>query len=178
MKNFVTALWVLMVAVISAIIMLIPFVPNISAMITDFVGFMEQNLPFAAIAALILGLSIWLFFSQFRSNKPHMPSSVVLHAEGGEVRIALAAIDTLVRQAANELKGVREVKTSFFRLNEGLGVHIRTTVSSEESIPELTSQLQQVVTEHVLNVAGVKIEEVKVLVENVAVGMRNRIELR
>ncbi|HBI55357.1 MAG TPA: hypothetical protein DDY38_00785, partial [Firmicutes bacterium] len=73
---------------------------------------MEQNLPFAAIAALILGLSIWLFFSQFRSNKPHMPSSVVLHAEGGEVRIALAAIDTLVRQAANELKGVREVKTS------------------------------------------------------------------
>ncbi|MDD4658067.1 MAG: alkaline shock response membrane anchor protein AmaP [Eubacteriales bacterium] len=178
MKNFVTALWVLMVAAVSAIIMLIPFVPGVSVMIADFTGFMADNLPFAAIAALILGLSLWLFFAQFRSNKPQMPSSVVLQAEGGEVRIALAAIDTLVRQAANQLKGVREVKTSFFRRNEGLGVHIRTTVSSEESIPDLTLQLQQKVTEHVHNVAGVKIEEIKVLVENVAVGMRNRVELR
>lgn len=167
-----------MVAAVSSIIMIIPFVPVVSEIIADFTGFMAENVLFAAIPALILGLSIWLFFSQFRSDKPQMPSSVVLHTEGGEVRIALAAIDTLVRQAANQLKGVREVKTSFFRRNEGLGVHIRTTVSSDESIPDLTAQLQQQVSEHVHNVAGVKIEEIKVLVENVAVGMRNRVELR
>jgi len=178
LKTAVTAFWVLLVVALSAMIMLIPFIPSISGILTDFIGFMEQNPPFAAIAAVILGLSIWLFFAQFQSNKPQMPSSVVLQTEGGEVRIALAAIDTLLKQAASQLKGVREVKTSFFRRNEGLGVHIRATVSSEECIPELTAKLQQAVTEHVYNVAGVRIEEVKVLVENVAVGMRNRIELR
>lgn len=178
MRNFITALWALMVAVIAAIIMLVPFVPAAGAIIADFTGFMEENLAFAAIAALILGLSIWLFLAQFRSTKPQMPSSVVLQVEGGEVRIALAAIDTLVKQAANQIKGVREVKTSFFRRNEGLGVHIRTTVSTEESIPNLTSLLQQKVTEHVHNVSGIAIQEIKVLVENVAVGIGNRVELR
>ena len=178
MRKFVTALWALMVAAIAAVIMLIPFIPAVGTMIADFTEFMADNLPFAAIAALILGLSLWVFFAQFRSAKPQMPSSVVLQAEGGEVRIALAAIDTLVRQAANQIKGVREVKPSFFRCQEGLGVHLRTTVSTEESIPNLTSLLQQKVTEHVHKIAGITLQEIKVLVENVAVGIGSRIELR
>lgn len=167
-----------MVAIIAAIILLIPFVPSVGAMIVDFTGFMEANLPFAAIAAVIFGLSLWVFFAQFRSTRPQMPSSVVLQAEGGEVRIALAAIDTLVKQAANQIKGVREVKSSFFRCQEGLGVHIRITVSTEESMPNLTSLLQQRVIEHVHNIAGITLQEIRVLVENVAVGIGNRVELR
>ena len=80
MRKFVTALWALMVAAIAAVIMLIPFVPAVGTMIADFTEFMADNLPFASIAALILGLSLWVFFAQFRSAKPQMPSSVVLQA--------------------------------------------------------------------------------------------------
>lgn len=177
MRKFATAIWALIVTAVSALIMLIPLVPEIRSAIDNFTEFMANNLPFAAFAALILGLSLWLFFAQLQPDRPQVPSSVVLQAEEGEIRIALGAIDTLLRQAASQLKGVREVKTSFFRREEGLGVHIRTTVSAEGSIPELTAQLQQRVTEHVYNTAGIKIAEVKVLVENVTTGL-NRIELR
>lgn len=178
LKKVIVALWALMVAAVAAIILLIPFVPSIGLAIRDFTQFMEDNSLFASIAALILGLSLWLFFAQFQVDRPQTPSSVVLNTEGGEVRIALVAVETLVRQAAGQLKGVREVRTGFFRRNEGLGVHLRATVSAEGGIPDLVAQLQQRVAEHVFNTAGIRIEEVKVLVDNVAAGPHNRVELR
>lgn len=179
MKTFFTAVWVLMLATIAAIIMLVPFVDSIGAIIIDFVGLMQENLVYAAIPAVVVGLSLWLFAAQFKgSQRSQIPNSVVLHVEDGEVRIALTAIETLVKQAAGEIRGVREVQPSFFTLNEGLGVYLRTTVTTEESIPELSSQLQKVVKDHILRIAGVNIEEVKVLVENVSTGTRGRVELR
>ena len=42
----------------------------------------------------------------------------------------------------------------------------------------MTSLLQQKVTEHVHKIAGITLQEIKVLVENVAVGIGSRIELR
>jgi len=159
--------------------MLVPLVNGLSAIIIDAVEFLQQNYLYSAIFAFIIGLSLWLFAIQFSSAKrAQIPSSVVLQVEDGEVRIALTAIETLVQQAAAQVKGVREVRPNFFTQNEGLGVYIKTIVASDESIPELSSQLQKVVKDHVLRIAGVNIEEVKVLVENVNTGTRNRVELR
>lgn len=179
MRTFFTAIWVLLVATVAALLMLVPLLGSVGAIITDFVGFLQENYTFSVIFALVLGLSLWLFAAQFRgSNRSQTPSSVVLQVEEGEVRIALTAIETLVQQAAGQIKGVREVRPSFFTRNEGLGVYIRTTVAADESIPELSSQLQKVVRDHVLRIAGINIEEVKVMVENVNTGARNRVELR
>jgi uncharacterized alkaline shock family protein YloU len=159
--------------------MLVPFVNQVSVIIFDAVTFLQENITLSAIFAFIAVLSLWLFAAQFRgSSQSKLPNSVVLQAEEGEVRIALTAIESLVQQAAAQVKGVREVRPTFFTRNEGLGVHIKTTVSSEDSIPELSAQLQNVVKEHVLRIAGVSIEEIKILVENVSAGARGRVELR
>ena len=181
MKAFFTAIWVLFVAVIAALFALIPFHDAVGTLVEDVVSFLQvtANWPFALLFALITGLSLWLFAVQFRvSDRPQLPSSVVLQVEDGEVRIALTAIETLIQQAAAQVKGVKETRPTFFTLNEGLGVYIKTVVTSDESIPELSSQLQKVVKDHVLRIAGIHIEEVKVLVENVTTGARNRVELR
>lgn len=178
MKNIIIAFLALIIIALSAVIALIPFVPAIGEAIGNFTDFMKGNAPFAAIPALVLGLSLWLFFAQLTRSGPQVPSTVVLQAEGGEVRIALGAIDTLVKQAANQFKEVREIKTSFFTGEEGLGTLIRLTITGDESIPNLTTHLQEKVLEHVYNIAGIKLEQIKVLVENVAVGVHNRAELR
>jgi len=159
--------------------MLVPFIDSIGALIIDFVGTMQENIAFSAIAAVIVGLSLWLFAAQFRGARgPQMPSSVVLHVEDGEVRIALTAVETLVQQAAGQVKGVREVRPSFFNRNDELGVFLRATVAADDSIPELSSQLQKTVMDHVMRIAGIQIAEVKVLVDSVSTGPRNRVELR
>lgn len=179
LKALVTALWVLFVAAVAALFALIPFNDAVGGLIFEAVEFLEANWPFSLLFALITGLSLWLFAVQFsRSGKANMPSSVVLQVDDGEVRITLTAIETLVQQAAVQVKGVREIKTTFFTKNEGLGVYIKAVVTSDGSIPELSAQLQKVVKDHILRIAGIHIEEVKVLVDNVASGGRNRVELR
>lgn len=177
MRKFVTAIWALIVAAVSALIMLIPFVAPIRPGIANLTAFLAENALYAAVPALLLGLSLWLFVAQFKRG-PQMPSTVVLPSASGEIRISLAAVDTLVRQAASQIKGVRELKTSFYRLEDTLGVHIRTTIGSDVEIPGLIAELQQKVTEHVLSTAGISIEQVKVLVENVSGGPLSRPEIR
>jgi len=179
LRAFFTAIWVLLVAIISTLLMLLPLVDGVESLLHNTIGFIQGNFTFAVVFALITGFSLWLFAGQFRgAQRSPMPSSVVLQVEDGEVRIALAAIDTLVQQAAKEIRGVREVRTDFFTRNEGLGVYIKTVVSADGSIPELSAQLQRVVMDHVHRIAGINIEEVKVLVENVSTASRNRVELR
>lgn len=179
LRTFFTAIWVLVVATIAALLALVPVWGAIGEIIIDFVLFLQDSILFSAIFAMVLGLSLWLFAAQFRGgSRSQSPSSVILHVEEGEVRIAMTAIETLVQQAASQIKGIREVRSSFFSRDEGLGVYIRTTVAAEGSIPELSSQLQKVVKDHVLRIAGINIEEVKVLVENVSTAARGRVELR
>ncbi len=178
LRTFFTAIWVLLVATIAALLMLVPILAGVGTIIVDFVHFIGDTYVFSIIFSLILGLSLWLFAAQFRSGRPQPPSSVVLQVDEGEVRIAMTAIETLIQQASGQVKGIREVRPSFFTKDEGLGVYIRTTVSADESIPELTSQLQMVVKDHVLRIAGINIEEVRVLVESVTSTARNRVELR
>lgn len=179
LKSLVNAVWILLVALLAAMLMLTPLSDAVALLVSDTVAAIQGRAEFVALFALLLLLSLWLFAAQFSSGKKDsMPRSVVLQAEEGEVRISLNAIDTLVQQAANEIKGVREVKTSFFTKNEGLGVYIRATVTADGSIPELSTQVQKVVRDHVLRIAGIHIEEVKVLIENVTASNRNRVELR
>lgn len=179
LKTFFTAVWVLLVAIIAALLMLIPVLGSVSAIIISFVHFIEGKYLFSLIFALVLGLSLWLFAVQFRGgNRPQVPSSVILQVEEGEVRISMVAIETLVQQAASTVKGIREVIPSFFTRNEGLGVNIRVTITAEGSIPELSSQLQEVVKDHIQRIAGIEIEEVRIFVESVSTGARNRVELR
>jgi len=179
LRALFTAIWALLVATAAALLMLVPILDVAGVIIADFVEFVAGRFYFAPIFALVVGLSLWLFALQFRGrNRGQAPSWAILQGEEGEVRLSMAAIDTLIQQAAGELRAVREVRTSFYPRNEGLGVYIRVVVAAEESIPELTAQLQKVVKEHVLRVAGISIEEVRVLVENVSTGPRSRVVLR
>lgn len=178
-KSLVNALWILLVALLAALLMLTPLSDAVAQLVAETVANIESRVEYVALFALLFLLSLWLFVAQFVSGKRDpMPRSVVLQAEEGEVRISLIAIETLVKQAADQIKGVREIKTSFFTKDEGLGVYIRATVTAEGSIPELSAQIQQVVRDHVLRIAGINIEEVRVLVENVSTSSRNRVELR
>lgn len=179
MRTFITAIWALLVATIAALLMLVPILNGVGGIIIDFINFIQESYVFAIVFALVFGLSLWLFAVQFRgSGGAQTPSNVILQVDEGEVRIAMTAIETLVQQAAGQIKGIREVRPSFFSQEEGLGVYIRTTVSADESIPELSSQLQKVVRDHVLRIAGINIEEVKVLVESISTTARSRVELR
>ncbi|MTI94891.1 MAG: alkaline shock response membrane anchor protein AmaP [Firmicutes bacterium] len=177
-KALLTALWVLAIAVLAGFLTVMHFSAALLEFAVNVLETVFANWQFSLLFAFIAGISLWLFFVQFRVvDRDPTPNSVIIQAEEGEVRIALTAIETLINQAASQVRGVREIKASFYNRNEALGVYIRTVVATEDSIPELSAQLQKVIRDHVYRIAGISIEEVKVLVENVA-SARSRVELR
>ncbi len=179
MKSLLNALWMLLVAALAAVLMLVPLSQAVADLAEEILVLIQSHIWFAAVFALLFVLSLLLMVLQFSGGKKSsMPRSVMLQSEEGEVRVSLNAIDILVRQSASQVKGVKEIKTSFFDLEDGLGVQIRAAVTAEHSIPELSTQVQKEVKEHVMNIAGVSIDEVRVLIETVATGGRSRSELR
>ena len=179
MKSLLNALWILLVAAVSAVLMLVPLSQAVANLANQVVTLIQREMLFAGIFALLFVLSLLMLVMQFSgSKKDALPRSVLLPSEEGEVRVSLGAIDTLVKQSAGQVKGVKEIKTSFSKLEAGLGIQIRAVVSADQSIPELSSQVQKDVREHVLNIAGVDIDEVKVMVETVATSGRGRSGLR
>lgn len=92
------------------------------------------------------------------------PQAVVLEGNLGEVRIALAAIAESVERQVGSISGVREVKARLHRARGGIGIKLRLSISPEVSGPELSAQVQDEVSGHVLRVAGVKVTEVGILV--------------
>ena len=92
----------------------------------------------------------------------------------GEVNIALSAIETLVTKVARGIKGVRDVRSTVYSRDGGIGVRVRGVVSPEVNVPETARAIQQAVTDYTKNVVGVDVTEVKVLVQNITNETRAR----
>lgn len=98
-------------------------------------------------------------------------------AELGTVTISLGAVENLVKKAARQVKGVREVKAAVRVLRrEGIAVQLRAAVSPDLSIPDVSSELQKTVRNYVQNVVGVPVANVRVFVQSIAGDLRTRLE--
>lgn len=118
------------------------------------------------LATAFFVVSLRLLYYAFRRRHP---SQTVVHETAlGEVRIALDAIENLVRRAARQVTGVREVKASVTSNPAGIAVGLRATVSPEVNIPSVSDEIQNTIKNYVRNVVGIGVAEVKIYVENIS----------
>ncbi|WP_353892379.1 alkaline shock response membrane anchor protein AmaP [Proteinivorax hydrogeniformans] len=134
----------------------------------NFTGW-EIALAFAILA--ILGLIAMVL--AFTTKKE--PSSLLIASEYGEVRVSLQTIDSLVHQGAKKIKGIKELKSRIIVRDGSLYIYVKAVLYGDRNIPELTMQLQQLISEHVYSISGINVDEVKVLVENVATDIKAKV---
>ncbi|MFO7172624.1 MAG: alkaline shock response membrane anchor protein AmaP [Bacillota bacterium] len=94
----------------------------------------------------------------------------------GEVRIALSAVENLIRRVARGVRGVREVRATVTQGPGGLVAELRGVISPDVSIPEVSGALQEEVRACVRRVVGAEVTEVRVFVENIASDTRRRLD--
>ena len=83
-----------------------PGFPNGFAM--DFFGAVsEHKLATAAVAALMLLVVLYLVSAVLRGDEE--PTPIVVNTALGDVRISMSAIEAIVRRAARQVTGIREV---------------------------------------------------------------------
>lgn len=124
-------------------------------------------------AALLILAGLRLLFVALRSAGERR--SVVHEFTLGQVRITLSAIEELVKKAAYQIEGVRDIKPRITSAAGGISINIRAAVSPDINIPEVSKQIQHRVKDYILEITGISVSSVKVTVENISTN-RPRVE--
>ncbi|MDD2496655.1 MAG: alkaline shock response membrane anchor protein AmaP [Desulfitobacteriaceae bacterium] len=124
-----------------------------------------------SIAVLVGGFSLLL---TSLSSRPATRTKVVAN-DFGEISITLPAVETLVKKAAFQIKGVREVKPLIKITPAGTAVFIRTAMLPGTVIPESAQELQRAVKSFLEDTAGLDVVEVKVLITEVSQETKGRV---
>lgn len=120
---------------------------------------------FIVVAFLIISLK---FFIQALSSEK-MPAHAVVQETGmGQVRVSVDALENLVYKVTGQIKGVREVKTRVACYPEGVSIFIRVILSPEVGIPQTSDEIQTRVKDYITEIAGIKVQSVKILVEDIS----------
>ena len=120
----------------------------------------------ALIAAVFLMVSVRLLLAGLRSRGER--ETIVHHSDMGDIHISLDAVKNLVEKTARHVRGVRGVKVRVSHTGQGLAVFIRTVISPESNVPDVSAQIQERVYAYAKNTVGVELADVKILVENIA----------
>ncbi|WP_350344665.1 alkaline shock response membrane anchor protein AmaP [Proteinivorax tanatarense] len=127
----------------------------------------------AVLFTILAILGLFAMVLAFASQKE--PSSLLIASDYGEVRVSLQTIDSLVHQGAKKIKGIKDLKTRIIVRDGSLYIYVKAVLYGDRNIPELTEQMQQTISEHVYSISGINVDEVKVLVENVATDIKTKV---
>ncbi|MEW6523125.1 MAG: alkaline shock response membrane anchor protein AmaP [Bacillota bacterium] len=137
---------------------------------------MERPVLLTLVNLFFLGASLRFLYLGLRRR--YTGGTLVYPGAAGEIRVALSAVENLVRKVAAGVAGVRDIKAEVERTRDAkLRILVRATVSPDANIPEVSNQLHRVISGYVKDVVGVTVEEIRIYVVNIADGpRRGRVE--
>lgn len=120
------------------------------------------------IALVALGWALKLLSLSFKREPRTDRSSVsVQNSENGSVRISVAAMDTLVKQAIAHDEGVVDIKTSIINHEDSISVSIDMTLASDVHIPNVTMMMQRSIKNFIEEFSGIAVREVSIMVSKI-----------
>lgn len=169
-KRILFAVYAFFIAIISAILLILPFSRKF---LDSIVVFLDENVYisfysrvfFFAVIALFLLISILFLLSGFKKSKFSL--SVTKATELGELSISLASVESIALTSLKNIKGIKEMKVDAARFSDGVSILIKLVVFPEVIITEMTKKIQTVVKSDVETATGVKVQKVIVKIDNV-----------
>ncbi len=128
------------------------------------------------LAGLVLfALGVYVFVSGARSGREGF--SLVQETSLGSVRISSRTIETLVRRAARDVHGIRDVEPVItVGRDQSLLVRLGVSIAPDLSIPEISEQVQRQVEGYLARTVGVTPAQVQVAVRSVTSEVKPRVE--
>jgi len=134
---------------------LLEVIQTLSAFYTD-----NQLRLILGISACII-LTINYIFSRSISGEEQKGKVIAFDNPSGRVSVSLNALEDLVRRVIARVQEVKDVRCSITASKKKLSVNARLVLNSEVNIPEMTSQLQELVKNRIQDTIG--IEEIVVV---------------
>ncbi len=173
------AIYAFFLTIISFIALLIPLKSSLLDSIYTFLSEVVLRSSSGQYGMLLISfvfvvLSIAFLMSGFKSDKDK--KAVNKHTNIGEIKISLNTIENIALAASRKLNGVRESKASVMKKLDSVVISIKLVVMPDINIPALSEDIQVRVKSSVEESSGIKVDEVKVVVDNVYSGYKSRVE--
>ncbi len=133
--------------------------------------------PIIALAVFTLLVTCRFFYVAIRRGRSQVPS-IDQRTDFGDIRISLETVENLSLKAAGRVRGVKDLKARVSVTDAGLEIMIRALVDGENSIPDLSEEVQRSVKGHLEDVTGIPVAQVSVFVANVtqSTSFKSRVE--
>ena len=163
-------LYSIIIGVISVFMLCAGFGWISQSLLNDLVGEFNRlasiQITIAVTGVVLLLLSLRFFIVSLQRGSASS-SSIDQRTEFGDIRISLETIENLALKAANRQRGVKELRARIQITEAGLQITLRAVIDGENSIPEMTEEIQRAVKEHVEEITGMPVTNVTVFVANV-----------
>jgi len=111
------------------------------------------------IYALLAVLSIVFIFSD-KKKRSDRGFITVDSSEAGRTRIAIGAVDQMIRQAVRSVDGIVDMKSSIVNCEDAVSINTNVTIVSGAHVPTVTMNMQRAVRSYIELNCGVAVREV------------------
>lgn len=102
--------------------------------------------------------------------------ALVKSTELGAINITVPTLEHIVIKTAKQVQGVKEVKPKVKVIPDGIAVYLQANVTLDSNIPLITQELQNNVKGRIEQIVGVRVLEVKVLVDYSSTDLKARVD--
>lgn len=173
------AIYAFCLTIVSLLSMVITLKSDLFGSISDFL--IERVFPSstASIAMFVIELlffcmSVVFLMSGFKSEKDKKAMSKYTNV--GEIKISLNSIENIALAASRKFNGIKESKAYVEKRQESVSIAIKASVLADINIPSLSEDVQIKVKRAVEESTGIKVSDVKVMVDNIHSAHKSRVE--
>ncbi len=113
----------------------------------------------AVYAALAIAQVIVIFKRKKRSERGFI---TVDSSDSGKVRIAISAIEQMVRQSVGSIDGLTDMKIGIENLDDAIGIHVKASIVNGSHVPTITMNMQRAIRQFVETNCGVAVRSVSI----------------
>lgn len=118
-----------------------------------------------AIYALLAIAQACLVFK--RGKKGERGFITVDSSDSGRVRIAIAAIEQMVRQSVGSIDGITEMKIAIENQDDAIGIGVNASIVNGSHVPTITMNMQRAIRQFVETNCGVAVRTVSISINSV-----------
>ena len=146
------------------------FVEAVYAFFHSLIGVQSTNIMGIALLAVYVILSICTVVMVFSGNAKVKRSErgfiTVDSSESGRTRIAVGAVDQMIRQAVRSVDGITEMKANIINNQDAIAINCSVGVRSGVHVPTITMNIQRAIRSYIELNCGVAVSEVSVSVHS------------
>lgn len=95
-------------------------------------------------------------------------------SEAGKTRIAVGAVEQMIRQAVRGVEGIVEMKSGIINCEDAISINTSVTIANGAHVPTVTMNIQRAIRSYIELNCGVAVREVSVSVNALDSGENNR----